>query len=574
MANLTFVTCFLDAYEGTTEMVEANPHKQLPERIARFRQLAATRIPICLYICPSVQSSIEPIAAEYPNIYWEILSLEDTFTWKTAQANPHSLPAHRYEPKDTANYILVQNSKIELVEKAIHTNPWKSRHFAWIDFSIFYVFHHPERSAKWLQMLSRAPLSEKMLTFPGCERWEKWSPNMGDQLTDRVYWRFCGGFFIGDRDSLLDFAHLYRVQFPIFLQIYRKLVWEVNVWAWLETATGWSPTLYTADHNDSILYLSADHYAQNMQCKSDLQIYPYPAIPDYQPASAAYIEYRGEMLLNTRYVNYLICDNGAYHMNAADGRTLDTQNWLSVLGGDLVPQSYEKMDESEMGLTDYLDRAKRFVSRGLEDIRLYESAADGRLRFIATTIQYSPLGQNRMVLGEYDIDERKLRNATLVEPPNPDVWCEKNWIPIVWHQEDHFIYSWSPFQVGKIVPSDSADFSSRLEIVLRKEYPHIPFFNWIRGSTTFTATSGRLLGVVHFSEEYMPRHYFHMLVQLDKETLDIVEYTHPFYFQNIGIEFCIGFRHNEDQYQFWISQMDRNPAQITISKTQFMWTTV
>ena len=78
-----------------------------------------------------------------------------------------------------------------------------------------------------------------------------------------------------------------------------------------------------------------------------------------------------------------------------------------------------------------------------------------------------------------------------------------------------------------------------------------------------------LLGVVHFSEDHSPRHYYHILVLLDKETLRPLKYSNNFCFKNLGVEFCIGFTDElEDEYVFWISQMDRDPITVFIQKSE------
>ena len=52
---------------------------------------------------------------------------------------------------------------------------------------------------------------------------------------------------------------MYREHYPRFLHEQKKLVWEVNIWAWLEANTDWRPDWYSADHNDRILHLP-DHF--------------------------------------------------------------------------------------------------------------------------------------------------------------------------------------------------------------------------------------------------------------------------------------------------------------------------
>jgi hypothetical protein len=584
---LTFVSFFLDAYEEDGIM-DTNPEKQMPQRIGRFRELAATGIYMCLYTTAGIREYMESLVKEFPNIHWTVVSLKETFTWKTVHQYEYMLPAQRSEVKDNVDFIIVQNCKSEFMERAIRENPWNSTHFAWIDFSIFYVFREKEKSTKWLQFLSTAQFAPKFLTFPGCDKWDKLTPEaIGDNIFNRVYWRFCGGFFIGDKESLLDFYRLYKEFYPIFMYDHHKAVWEVNFWAWLECKTNWSPTRFHADHNDSIMYLSSDYYVENIDPQISFKMqYNYPEIPEYKCSSACYIEYKGQRILNTRYVNYVLYDNGSYHIHSPDHRTLNSMNFLSVLDENFIPTGYEKMQET-FKLPDCLHLAKRFISRGVEDIRLYEH--DGRVKFVATTIQYSPLGQNRIVVGEYSVEDRHIHSIELIEPPNHDVWCEKNWIPISipstdildvpsGPKDEYFIYGWCPFQIGKLVEGKSVrqEFKYKLEIVFKREYPTIPFLHMLRGSTSFVPYGEhRLVGVAHFSEEYIPRHYYHMMIQLDRKTLSIVEWSSPFYFQNIGIEFCIGFMvQNNRDFRYWISQFDRNPLHIVIPGERFTWNKV
>jgi hypothetical protein len=56
------------------------------------------------------------------------------------------------------------------------------------------------------------------------------------------------------------------------------------------------------------------------------------------------------------------------------------------------------------------------------------------------------------------------------------------------------------------------------------------------------------------------------LVLLEKDSFKPLKYTDLFYFQKVGVEFCIGFTKSENQYLFWISQRDRDPMMIEINK--------
>ena len=129
-------------------------------------------------------------------------------------------------------------------------------------------------------------------------------------------------------------------------------------------------------------------------------------------------------------------------------------------------------------------------------------------------------------------------------------------------------------EIGRIV-SDNSGLSentaiSKLEIEIRHETAAF-IFKRIRGSSCFLIDTIEgvegWVGVVHYSEDQHPtRHYFHRLVLLEKNTFKPLKYTDPFYFQKIGVEFCIGFAKEENRYRFWISQHDRDPMMMEIEK--------
>jgi hypothetical protein len=202
-------------------------------------------------------------------------------------------------------------------------------------------------------------------------------------------------------------------------------------------------------------------------------------------------------------------------------------------------------------------------SHGLEDIRLFEY--NNKIYFISTNVNYSINGKNRMLIGEYNLNKQSYNNCKVLEPPT-DTYCEKNWIPIVKtideKEELYFIYSWSPMQIGKI-----GEDGKTLEIVETYEiYEHN--FKKVRGSSVFIEDDNTLLGIVHFSEDMSPRHYFHMLVRLEKQTFKPISYSEPFCFQHYGVEFCIGFTKVEEEYIFWISKKDNDTVMVKINKDE------
>jgi hypothetical protein len=226
---------------------------------------------------------------------------------------------------------------------------------------------------------------------------------------------------------------------------------------------------------------------------------------------------------------------------------------LSILNDQLIPISYNEMNEYNIGLKSY-----DLYSIGLEDIRLY--SYKDNIKFIATNVNYVGSRANRMIIGEYDINSCQYLNSKIIQPPT-QTHCEKNWIPLNNCDDECFIYKWSPFEIGKINHD-----TNQLEIIKSYEIKS-PDFHRIRGSTIFIDNINQkdLIGVVHFSEETSQRQYNHMLVTLDKETNLPISYSDPFCFQHHGVEFCIGFTIKDEKYVFWISKKDNDTVMVSIN---------
>jgi hypothetical protein len=570
---ITFVTTFMNIYEVPFQ------NKDVEWRFRYFRKLAETGIQLSVICSPDCSQYMEEITAEFPNVKTiKYMNLSETWAYqKCAEVESEfggetiEMPNTRCVEKDTREYILLMNSKTEFLKIAVENNVWNSTHFAWIDFNIYYIFRDCEPYVlKYLSSLSNRTFAPYFLTLPGC--WGK-EHVYEHYLMNDICWRFCGGFFLGSADRVLEFHRCYEDYFVPFLREHKKLVWEVNFWAYLEMKHGLSVIWYPGDHNQQIIEMNVENMAIKLtdlpSCKHILYDYPDEGI--YIPTSTAYVFYEGKHIINTRFVNYWLHPNGSYLIHDENG-CLRTRNFCSVLNdGDLTPTGFKEM---EVVTSSDETNENRFRCHGgnifgLEDIRLYDFF--GELRFVATSMNYSGVGKCRIVTGKYDMDLGVCSQCEVLLPPGTNDWYEKNWIPIsaplpekteeenessTENQTEYFIYKWSPFEIGALVLDESG--KKRLDIVSRLEH-NTPMFSHVRGSTPFIKCAEGLLGVVHFSYEGGPRHYLHMLVLLDERTKLPLKYSEYFYFNEISIEFCIGFTILDGKYHFWISNFDRNP---------------
>jgi len=233
---VTFVTAFLDLKEDRSN------DKSIEKCMKLFETLSQSDIPIHLFLSECYAKYIKP----RHNIYIEYIDLEELNTFK--EIKNYKLPPNRTILHDTKNFMILMNAKIEFVTKAITLNHFNNSHFSWIDFSIFHVLKDLQSSCNYLQLIHYSLLKEKCLIFPGC--WS--SGTLSESLFEKINWRFCGGFFIGDKDSLLHMNDIYRTFFKEIVDQH-GLSWEVNIWHYLELHHSLSIQWYKADHNDSII---------------------------------------------------------------------------------------------------------------------------------------------------------------------------------------------------------------------------------------------------------------------------------------------------------------------------------
>ena len=628
--NVTFVTSWIHIYKDIVFDNKTNDW-----RFENFDIILRTGIQICIFVSPDFYDKMVELAARYENLkIIECIPLEETQVYKICDSIKNDgiellMPTNRHSSKDSYEYLVLINSKIQFIKTAIEHNPWNSTHFAWIDFSIAYVLRDKVRSTEYLKMLSDRTYPDKMLVVPGCvgkfnedkydqnaEGIQQLTKSFGE-LYNSPFWRFCGGFLLGDKESLLSFYDLYFEHFENFLREHRHIVWEVNYWAWLESTKGWSPTWYSADHNDSIFCLPARFYVKCFEgfAKESLRsedrrsstLSTEGALRDSRLGSFGTPTKPPGGFRNDKPRSSL--DNPRRGLSADDDnecvKTLyeypelyDEENLMlpssssyifyegkHILNTRFVNYSFTPEGRYDIrhpnrtlltrNIRSYLDvdlvpwcygkmsdetveleSYDRF-SHGLEDMRLFEY--DNKLYFVASNANYSPNDKIRIIMGEYNHNTLSYSNCRVLEPPT-DTHCEKNWVPITTSRGLGFIYSWYPFRIGCL------DENNKLEII--SENPvYAPHFHKVRGSSIFVNDGDKLLGVVHFSEEGSIRKYYHMLVRLDPVSLIPLEYSDPFCFLHHGVEFCIGFSIYGDKYAFWASKKDNDATMILLDRS-------
>jgi len=252
--NLTFVTAFISVPDKRYD----HNRVSFDRRVQYFMKMVELDINICLFISPDIKELMENLTSKYKNVtICEVLDINDLEITKiTNHYKEHNnclkeIETKNKNTKDVPDYMLIQNSKIEFVKKSIDLNPYNSNYFCWIDFSILYVCHNIENSLSKIKEYSKTRfISTPFIAIPG---WCNIKIQDTDLCNSDVYWRFCGGFFIGDKQSLLSFYYNSINNFHHFLTKTETLVWEVHYWAWLEKMNYINPIWYKTNHDDSIL---------------------------------------------------------------------------------------------------------------------------------------------------------------------------------------------------------------------------------------------------------------------------------------------------------------------------------
>ena len=263
-------------------------------------------------------------------------------------------------------------------------------------------------------------------------------------------------------------------------------------------------------------------------------------------------------MLNIRFVNYFLNNNGSYHFPVDDGKIVtvnkiyDLDNELNMVGEPrvLVPESNEL----------------RYV--GMEDMKpyynFYSNSNDMNISFIGTC--QNPITKNISIgYGELDLEANTSTMSYSVVNTVYNKDCEKNW---VFYGDNNVIYQWNPLTIGKIVKRVEVTDENKkeelkkdnlfLEIV--KQTPTSPFFQQVRGSSNGCEYVDEMWFLCHVVEYCQPREYYHFFAVFNKDTMELKRWSHLFKFDGEKIEYALGLIVEEKRIIVSYSKWDREPT--------------
>jgi len=264
----------------------------------------------------------------------------------------------------------------------------------------------------------------------------------------------------------------------------------------------------------------------------------------------------GKYLMNMRYVNYYITENGSY-INCE--KNIITANKFIELDKDFKVINVKCFDINFDG--------RQYI--GTEDVKIFNDVNSDDILFIGTGLHQSNfLG---VVSGKYDIHNNNFNNnsnkliPTEIHQNFNQSQCEKNWVYVDYNNSTHIIYKWHPLQICKLNQS-----TNHLDHIINIDMPKI--FSHARGSSSgfkyskqmtnnngnisITYEENEIWFVVHVVSYESPRHYYHMIAVFD-ENMQLLRYSAPFKFEGEPIEYCLSVVVEDDSVLLNYSTWDR-----------------
>lgn len=249
------------------------------------------------------------------------------------------------------------------------------------------------------------------------------------------------------------------------------------------------------------------------------------------------------LIVNVRYVNYRIDDNGNY----VNQENIITKNAIATL--DISKPRWQIVDEFELAYDTSQDG--RYI--GLEDIRLFLEQD----KILYNANRGLKNGDMTVEHGQIALESKSTKHSQWLKGKGT---LEKNWVLC---NENRVIYHWTPeLIIGKLV-SD--------EFVEIQRNPVPAFFCNLRGSTNGVVIKDELWFICHTVSYEDRRYYYHIVVVLDKNTLALRRYTPFFTFEGEKVEYTLGFVYLEkmDTLLIGYSLYDKCAKYMSVSREYF-----
>jgi tetratricopeptide (TPR) repeat protein len=239
------------------------------------------------------------------------------------------------------------------------------------------------------------------------------------------------------------------------------------------------------------------------------------------------------LIVNVRYVNYRIDENGNY----VNQDKIRTKNAIAII--DISKSTWKNIQEFELKYDESIDN--HYV--GLEDVRIFN---DDYIIYYNSNRGIS-YGNMEIEHGIIDLTKESTVEQRCLKKVNQNS-IEKNWVLIPSNNviKTHLkaIYNWSPnLIIGDIVDD---------QFVETHQIKVPAFFKYLRGSTNGVIIKDEIWFMCHAVSYEDRRYYYHIIVVLDKDTYELKKYTPLFTFEGEKVEYTLGFHYLEGEDTLFI----------------------
>ena len=269
---------------------------------------------------------------------------------------------------------------------------------------------------------------------------------------------------------------------------------------------------------------------------------------EYVTSTPSITRRENHLIVNVRYVNYRIDDNGGY----VNQDKIRTKNAIAVI--DISSSIWKNIQEFELKYDESIDN--HYV--GLEDVRIFNNK---------NIIYYNSnrgisCGNMEIEHGIIDLSKESTSGQKCLKKPNQHS-VEKNWVLIPSKNSKKVIYNWSP----KLILGDIKD----NQFVETHQIKTPGLFKYLRGSTNGIIIKNEIWLMCHAVSYEDRRYYYHIVVVLDKDTFELKKYTPLFTFEGEKVEYTLGFDYleNNDSLLIGYSVYDKSTKYINIEREYF-----
>jgi tetratricopeptide (TPR) repeat protein len=299
------------------------------------------------------------------------------------------------------------------------------------------------------------------------------------------------------------------------------------------------------------------NYTSKLSC--NIQVKSQKYLVNLKSSSCSIIRnpYDDGYLLNVRYHNYSIKDNG-YVIDLPDNYNHEvkptiTQNQLFVLDNDFDIVSSHITPLS-------VEHSKKLI--GVEDVRLFYSEKEDKILTIGTSTHN--IHDVSISHGTFDYHTKTYSQPINIRQTFKETGCEKNWVYFNHRNKARILYSWSPFRVCNV------NDDNELVVIFEQQLP--PLFNHIRNSTCGFQYDNELwfIGhiVSHEGDDGNLRHYYDIIIVLDATTLQLLKSSPLFKYSESRIQYTLGLIVDVDKVIISYSTMDEETLVSVYDKKQ------